>query len=806
MQYGQFDDTNKEYVITRPDTPKAWSNYLGDTQYGAIITNNAGGYSFYKSGGMGRYMRMRFNSVPMDQPGRYIYWHDLDSTDYWSASWQPVGKPLSEYKSECRHGTAYTVITSEYKGIKTETTYYVPLGKNYEVWHVKVTNTDKRPRNLRGFTYVEYASNWNAIDDLLNLQYVQYIAMMDCIDGIIDHATNIHIPIPDIKDMFKEKDQGRRSFQAIAGVDITGFDTDREVFLGPYRTYANPLAVEKGECSNSRAYGDNPCGTLQFDVPLEAGETREISVIVGPGTAYSEGVELRKTYERADQIKEELAALKNYWHSKMGGFTAHTPDQELNSTINTWGIYNSLITFAWSRAASLIYSGIDRDGLGYRDTVQDFMGVMHAIPEETRERLELMITGQVSTGGAMPVVVPITHTPGQMKAPDEEQYRADDTLWLFNAVPAYVKETGDIGFYHKVLPYADKGEATVLGHLRRAIEFSLERSGAHGLPCGLSADWNDCLRFGQKGESVFVALQLRLALKEYIEITEMLGKKAETKWAQPHLELLDKNIQQHAWDGQWFMRGYRYDGMKFGSKDVEEGQIFLNTQTWSVLSGAAKSDQARLAMNHVKERLASEHGLALCDPPYTKSDYTVVKAQLFNPGLKENGGIFIHTQGWGVMAEAMLGNGNQAYEYLRAYLPAAYNNKAEIREIEPYVVSQSTHSRLSPKFGTSRIPWLSGSATWTYYAITQYIMGVKPEYHGITLDPCIPQDWKEFSISREFRGKKLNIVVENPHGTQKGIKQLILNNQPLEGNFIPVEKLKEKNEVKVMMGLESRVF
>jgi N,N'-diacetylchitobiose phosphorylase len=798
MQYGYFDDIQKEYVITQPDTPKPWSNYLGNTEYGAIITNNAGGYSFFKSGGMGRFMRLRFNSVPLDQPGRYMYLHDKDTKDFWSASWQPVGKPLDQFKTECRHGTAYTIITSEYHGIKTETTYYVPVGKHYEVWNVKVTNTDHKIRNLRGFTYLEYAANWNAIDDLLNLQYVQYTAMMDCKDGIIDHATNPNIP--EMPDNFKEKDQGRRTFQALVNMDVSGFDTDRESFLGSYRTYANPEVVEKGQCNNSKGYGDNPCGSLQFDISLQPGEIREFAVLVGPGNASVEGIKIRNTYKNLNIVAEELEELKKFWHRKMQGFSAETPDPELNSTINTWGIYNSLITFAWSRAASLIYSGIDRDGLGYRDTVQDFMGVMHAIPEETRQRLELMITGQVSTGGAMPVVLPISHNPGHEKAPAEEHYRSDDSLWLFNAVPAYVKETGDLSFYRKVLPYADKGEDSVFGHLRRAIEFSVERSGAHGLPCGLSADWNDCLKFGQKGESVFVAMQLRLALREYMEIALILNEKEEEVWAQKLLNQLDNNIQKHAWDDHWFMRGYRFDGMKFGSKDVEEGQIFLNTQTWSIISGAASPQQAALAMKNVKERLATEYGLALCDPPYTRSDYNIVRAQLFNSGLKENGGIFVHTQGWGVMAETILGNGNQAYEYLRAYLPAAFNTKAEIREIEPYVVCQSTHTKYSPKYGASRVPWLSGSATWTYYAISQYVLGIKPEYYGISINPCIPDSWKGFTVSRIFRGKQLNINVKNPDSVQKGVKYIMLNQKQINNIHIPFEALGETNEIEVILG------
>jgi N,N'-diacetylchitobiose phosphorylase len=798
MQYGYFDDQNKEYVITSPDTPKSWSNYLGSTEYGAIITNNAGGYSFYKSGGMGRFMRMRFNSVPMDQPGRYVYLHDRSSGDFWSASWQPVGKPLDKYKSVCRHGTAYTVIKSEYSDIVSETTYFVPLGRLYEIWKVKLTNNSNLKRQLRVFTYVELAGNWSAIDDLLNIQYVQYTAKMKVTDNIIDHGTNINIP--EMPDNFMEKDQGRHTFQAIAGAEVTGYDTDREIFLGPYRTYANPLAVEKGQCNNSLAYGDNPCGVLQADINLDSGETKEFLVILGVGKAETEGKAAIKKFADISNAGKELQKVKDYWHRRMEGLSAETPDKELNSTINTWGIYNCLITYAWSRAVSLIYSGIDRDGLGYRDTVQDFLGVLHTIPEEAGERLELMITGQVSTGGAMLVIQPYDHNPGKEKPPDEEKYRSDDCMWLFNAIPAYVKETGNIDFYNKVLPYADKGEDTVFGHMKKAIEFNLGRMGTHGLPYGLFADWNDCLRFGYKGETVFVAMQLRLALSVYIEVALMLNKKNEEAWARPLLAELDKNIRTNAWDGEWFIRGYRFDGLKFGSKDVPEGQIFLNPQTWAVISGAATEEQALAIMKKVRERLFTEYGLALLDPPYTNSDYNIIRSQLFNPGLKENGGIFIHIQGWAVMAEAMLGNGNQAYEYLRSYLPAAFNTRAEIREIEPYVVCQSTHSGYSPKHGTSRIPWLSGSAAWTYYAITLYILGIKPEYNGLRIDPCIPSDWKRFTVKRVFRKKLFDILVQNDLSVQKGVKKLILNGEEIQDNFIPLDKMKDNNDVRVIMG------
>ncbi len=798
MQYGYFDDDKREYVITRPDTPKSWSNYLGSTEYGAIITNNAGGYSFWKSGGMGRFVRMRFNSIPMDQPGRYLYFHDHDSKDYWSASWQPVGKPLDQYRSVCRHGTGYTIISSRYTGLLSEVTYFVPLGKLFEIWRVRLENQSGRTRKLSIFTYTELTGNWNAIDDLLNIQYVQYTAQMKVIDGIIDHGTNIYIP--EMPDNFKEKDQGRHSFHTFVGLKLSGYDTDREAFLGPYRTYANPLVVETGKCGNSLAYGDNPCAVLEGEVVLKPGESKTFLVLMGVGRAEEEGRRAAAEFSDISRADEELEKVKRHWHNRLGELAAETPDAELNSTVNVWGTYNALITYSWSRAASLIYSGIDRDGLGYRDTVQDFLGVMHIIPQEARQRLELMITGQASTGGAMPVVLPFSHSPGKEKAPAEEDYRSDDALWLFNAVPAYVKESGDLDFYRKVLPYADKGEDSVFGHLKRAIEFSLERSGAHGLPCGLRADWNDCLRFGRDGESVFVAMQLRYALAVYQEIAELLHERREAAWAKDRLQALDDAIQRYAWDGEWFLRGFCSDGTKVGSKENSEGQIYLNPQTWAVISGAASNVQAEAIMNAVRQRLAGPYGLALCDPPYTSSDYNVIRAQLMNPGLKENGGIFMHTQGWAVIAEALLGRGDRAYETLRAYLPAAYNTRADVHEIEPYVFCQSIHGRQSPKYGAARIPWLSGSATWTMYAITQYILGIQPDYFGLKIDPCIPSSWDGFRVKRRFRGKWFDISIANPAHVQKGVRELRCNGERLEKGYIPQEIFQEENRVEVILG------
>ncbi len=797
MQFGYFDDQNKEYVITRTDTPRSWSNYLGSTEYGAIITNNGGGYSFYKSAAQGRFMRMRFNSVPLDQPGRYIYIHDKNSKDFWSATWQPVGKPLNQYESECRHGTAYTIIRSKYSNILTETLYFVPLGESFECWKLQIKNEDSKKRSLRLFTFVEYACNWNAQDDLNNLQYAQYIASMDCINGIIDHGTNIHLP--SMPDHFEKKDQGRHTFMGIIGAKVSGFDTNLETFLGPYHTYANPLVVENGACTNSKAVGDNPCGTLQIDLDLNPGESKTVIVILGIGKADVEGQQAIKMYSAPGKIDASFQELKNYWHNRLQGFSVETPDSELNSMLNMWSPFNCLITYSWSRAASLVYAGA-RDGLGYRDTLQDLIGVMHLIPEEALKRLELMITGQVASGCAMPVVKPFSHHPGQESPPKEDVLRSDDGLWLFNTIPIYVKETGDISFYDKILPYADQGEDTVLGHMKRVMEFSIRHSGKHGLPCGLSADWNDCLRLGYHGESIFVAFQLRYALKTYIEICTLLNKPDEIEWAKNQLKQLDGNLNKHCWDGDWFIRAITENGMKLGSKENDEGSIFMNVQTWAVYSGHATKEQSEKCLAALNKFLFTPYGIMLCDPPFDKTDPRVVRATFFNKGMKENAGIFCHTQGWAVIAETLLGHGNQAYQYFKTFMPSAYNDKAEIRQIEPYVYCQSTHSKTSPRYGASRLPWLSGSATWAYHAVTQYILGIQPDYHGLRIDPCIPEDWKEVTLSRRFRQKQFNIKIDNSAGVLKGVKKLILNQEEVKSNLIPLEKMRDVNEVRVVMG------
>ncbi|MBE2214652.1 MAG: N,N'-diacetylchitobiose phosphorylase [Opitutaceae bacterium] len=796
MQFGHFDDKAREYVITRPDTPRPWANYLGSTEYGALITNNAGGYSFYKTALNGRFLRARSNAVPMDQPGRYFYLRDNETADFWSSSWQPVGKPLSKYKSTCRHGTAYTIITSRYSGIETESTYFVPLGQTFEYWRLKVTNKSKKPRKLSVTTYCEFASCWNMPNDLTNLQYSQFISKAEMDNGVLSMMSHPYFKF----DPNNFLCGAGRTWMTLTGAPIAGFETTRENFFGSiYNTYANPQAVIDGKTSNFLAEGENGCGTFKADLELAPGETRELIVLLGMGTPASHGHKTIAEFGNPARCEDELRKLKAHWHGLLEGVKVQTPDAEFDSMANTWGGYNALITYAWSRHASMIYNG-ERDGLGFRDTVQDFLGAMPHLKEGIRARLELMLTGQVSNGGAMPVVQPFNHTPGKMPPPRREEYRSDDCQWFFHAIPDYVAETGDLGFYTKVLPYADQGEATVLGHLRRALEFNLERAGKNGLPCGLHADWNDCVKMGYEGESVMVAFQLRYGLVTYAQIADRLGLPEEAAWARAEQTKLETNIQKAAWDGEWYLWAIGADGHRYGSKAETEGRVYINTQVFAVMSGAASPEQGRSAMDALKRDLATPYGIMLSAPPFTHTPPTVMGGVIYNHGIKENAGIFCHTQSWAVIAECLLGNGDQAYEYYRAFMPAAYNTRAEVREIEPYVHCQTTYATCNRNAGKSRVAWLSGTASWSHHTALQWILGVRPELDGLRIDPCIPKAWPGFKVTRVFRGKTVKIEVKNPASVSKGVKSLTVDGKAIDGNLVPLDRLKDGAKVVAVLG------
>ncbi len=798
MRYGHFDEAAREYVVERPDTPRAWSNYLGSRRYGGIITQGAGGYSFTHSPGEGRILRHRYNNVPMDLPGRQFYLRDQATGDFWAAAWQATAKPLDQQPCETRFGPGYAVISSQYASIRTESTYFIPLDAEFEYWRLKVTNSGATPRRLRVFAFCEFTTEWNIVNDLLNLQYTQYIGRAFYRDAFIAASSCAHLPADPAN--FANRDQSRHWWMTQCLAPVTGHDGDREAFVGAYGGFHAPAAVVAGACTGSEGYSDNTCGALQSDVTLAPGQTADVLILLGIGEAGSVGRDVRDAFGSLDVFDQELTRLKTYWHGLLDTCRVKTPDPAFDAMTNTWGAYNALMTFEWSRSCSLVYTGDQRDGFGFRDTVQDCLGVIAMRPDTVRERLVLMLSGQDATGGAQPEVRPWSHAPGRMTPTPADRYRSDDCLWFFNAIPAYVAETGDRDFYDSVVPYADQGGATVLGHLRRALEFNCERTGANGLPCGLLADWNDCLKLGYKGESLFVAFQLRLGLDTYARITDNRALPDEAAWARRELARLDASLQKVAWDGAWFRWAIAENGTIFGTKDYPEGQVYLNTQAWAVMSGAATAVQARRALDTVRKRLASEWGVALCDPPFAHTPVDVMRAVLMNPGNKENGGIFSHTQSWAVLAEIAVGNGDQAYAYYRAFMPAAQNDRADIREIEPYVHCQSTHAPASRKAGRSRVPWLSGTASWAHVTATNYILGIRPEDEGLRIDPCIPSTWPGFTATRRFRGKTIHIEVRNPHGKNRGVASLVADGRTLGTALVPAELLTDGAHLVVTLG------
>jgi N,N'-diacetylchitobiose phosphorylase len=797
MTYGYFDDDRCEYVITKPDTPRPWSNYMGSRKYGGIIANNGGGYSFTRSPASGRILRFRYNASPMDQPGRIFYLRDMDSGEFWSSSWQPVGGPLEDYESTCRLGTSYATFESFTKGIRTKSDFFIPLDEEYEVWRLTVKNESENPREIKVFSFCEFTNDWNIQQDLFNLQYTLFISKAVFEDGFIQGSSCERLGRGTLD--LSTSDAGRFWWMTQWGGEPSGYDLDRDTFLGMYDGPAKPVVVQKGESLNSEGFGDSLCGSVSSVLRLDPGEEKEIVVLLGIGQAHKEGKAAKAKLLATGGVDGSLSALKSHWRELVTKVKAVTPDSDFDHMVNVWNSYNSLVTFEWSRSCSMVYTGDQRDGFGFRDTVQDFIGAAAMIPDLVRERLILMLSGQDATGGAQPEVRPWSHRPGSMTPTDPEKYRSDDCLWFFNAIPVYLAETGDMEFLHLVVPFADQGEGTVMGHLRRALEFNLERRGAHNLPCGLSADWNDCLKLGYHGESVFVAFQLRLGLQTYADLASRLGMTEEADWALHHLDEVDLAIQRSAWDGEWFIWAIGEDGTVYGTKQAEEGQVYLNTQVWSVISGAASPEQTEGALAAVRDRLATPYGIALCEPPFDKTSVEVMRAVLFNPSVKENGGIFTHTQSWAVIAEAMRGNGSLAYQYYRAYMPSAQNDTAEVRGIEPFVHCQSTHGRHSPKFGASRLPWLSGAVSWSCYTATHWILGFRPELDGVRIDPCVPKDWPGFRMEREFRGCRVLLTVENPHGLEKGVKRLWVDGTEIEGSLLPLNLLRDGVEVRAVI-------
>jgi cellobiose phosphorylase len=804
MRYGHFDDDQREYVITRPDTPLPWINYLGSDDYFGIISNTAGGYSFYRDARLRRLTRYRYNNAPLDLGGRYLYLRDDDSGRSWSPTWQPTLGDLEDYT--CRHGMGYTIIASRHDGIRAEITYFVPPGQTLEVWRARVTNERPEPARLSLFGTIEFCL-WDAQDDATNFQRNYSIGEVEVEDGVIYHTTE-----------YRER---RDHFAFFACSDRTaGFDTSRDAFLGPYRGWDRPIAVERGATSGSIAHGWQPIGAHQVRFELAAGETREIDFVLGyaenaaaakfdpPGSGTVDKRAVRPVIARhldPAAIDDAFDCLRRSWDDLLGAFRVETGNEHLDRMVNVWNAYQCMVTFNLSRSASLFESGIGR-GMGFRDSTQDLLGFVHMVPERARQRILDIAATQLPTGGAYHQYQPLTKRGNDAVGSGFN----DDPAWLVLAVAAYVKETGDLAILDEAIPYDNEPgtERPLADHLTRSIDYTLERLGPHGLPLIGRADWNDCLnlncfsdtpgesfqttqnREGGVAESVFIAGLFVLAANELAAIEDHRGEPAEASRLRRAAEGMVAAVDAHGWDGEWFRRAYDFFGDPVGSAVNDEGQIFIEPQGICILAGIGLEDgRAVRALASVRERLATPHGIVLQQPAFTRYQLRLGEISSYPPGYKENAGVFCHTNPWLMIAEALAGNHEGALDYYLRINPSAREPISDVHRCEPYVYAQMIAGRDAPAQGEAKNSWLTGTAAWNYVAATQWIVGIRPELDGLRIDPRFPAGWGEIRIARRFRGATYRIVV-HPAATSDAsgarVGRLVIDGRTIDGNLAPL--------------------
>lgn len=799
MRYGYFDDERREYVITRPDTPLPWINYLGNQDYFGLISNTAGGYSFYRDARLRRLTRYRYNNVPTDTGGRYLYLRDDETGLFWSPTWQPTRQSLDEY--ECRHGIGYTNIHSSYAGIRAAITYFVPLDETLEIWRLSLTNLSSRPRTVSLFSALEFAL-WDAWDDATNYQRNFNIGEVEVEDGVIYHKTE-----------YRER---RDHFAYFAcSHPLAGFDTQREAFLGPYRGWDNPQVVEAGRATNTIAHGWAPIGCHHVRLQLEAGATEEVIFILGyqenpreekfdpPESSCVNKRRVRARlayYLQPGHVDAALVELAAYWDGLLRRFTVETPDPDTNRMVNIWNAYQCMVTFNLSRSASFYESGVGR-GMGFRDSSQDLLGFVHMVPERARQRLLDLAATQLEDGGAYHQYQPLTRRGNDAVGSNFN----DDPLWLVLAVVAYLKETADYSVLDEPVPFDNQpgSEVPLYEHLRRSIDYTLNNRGPHGLPLIGRADWNDCLnlntfsaepgqsfqtattRDGKVAESVFIAGMFVLAAQEMAALAGRLGRAEEAACYRQWAGDMAAAVAEHGWDGAWFLRAYDAFGRPVGSHTNEEGQIYVEPQGFCVMAGLGREDgRAGQALDSVRERLATEHGILLHQPAYTRYRLHLGEISSYPPGYKENASVFCHTNPWIMIAEAQLGHGDQAYDYYRRINPSARERLSEIHRCEPYVYAQTIAGRDAPTYGEAKNSWLTGTAAWNYVAITQWILGIRPTYDGLEIAPVFPRWWEGFRATRTFRGVIYEIEVRRA-GPGNEVA-LLVDGQPVDGAVVPL--------------------
>jgi len=801
LRYGHFDDDRREYVISRPDTPLPWINYLGLEEYFGIISNTAGGYSFYRDARLRRVSRYRYNNAPFDLGGRYIYLRDDATGESWSPSWQPTQSTLDGY--ECRHGLSYTTIASTHRGVRAETLYCVPLGETLEVWRLRLTNLTTERRPLSVFSSVEFCL-WDAQDDATNFQRNFSTGEVEVEGSVIYHKTE-----------YRER---RNHFAYFACSEpLAGFDTAREAFLGPYRGFDRPIAVERGSAGNSIAHGWAPHGSHHVRVELGPHEEREVVFVLGyhenpvaekfdpPGSQVISKRAVTPVIERwlrPETVEVGLRDLRSRWDELLSHVQVSTPDHHTDRMVNIWNAYQCMVTSNLSRSASLYESGIGR-GMGFRDSNQDLLGFVQMIPGRARQRILDLAATQLSSGGAYHQYQPLTKRGND----DIGSGFNDDPLWMVLGVAAYLNETGDDSIVDEAVQFDNAGgsEAPLLDHLRRSVAYTLERLGPHGLPLIGRADWNDCLnlncfsdnpgepfqtvqnRSGGVAESVFIAGLFVLAARDLAAIVGRRGEDEEGRRLLAAATAMTATIAEHGWDGAWFRRAYDFFGKPVGSSVCDEGQIFVEPQGMCVMAGVGIEDgRARLALDSVRDRLLTDHGVVLLQPAYSGYRIELGEISSYPPGYKENAGIFCHTNPWIMIAEAMTGDGDGAFEVYRRTSPSVREAISEVHRCEPYVYAQMIAGHDAPTYGEAKNSWLTGAAAWNYVAITQWILGIRPERDGLRIDPVIPAAWPGFTATRRFRGSTLRITVRKPEGTTGRVCHLVVDGTRVEGNLVPL--------------------
>lgn len=796
MQYGHFDNQRREYVIDRPDIPVSWTNYLGTEETGTVISHNAGGYMFHKDPENHRITRFRANAVPLDRPGHYIYIKDKADNDYWSVSWQPVGKDLSKAKYTTRHGQSYSIFECSYKGIDASQKLFIPRGTKTELWDVVVTNHSDKARNLSVYGYCEFSFNIIEIDNQ-NFQMSMYCSGSRYENGVIEND-NFYNPT---------------MYHYFAGCfEPTSYDCLRDSFIGPYRTETNPIGIESPALAQTCELGNNHCGAIQKDIELQPGQSARLVFALGVGTM-AEGQKVRSAFSDYSKVDEAFAEINAYWADKFAKLQISTPNADMNTMLNTWNLYQSETNVVFSRFASFIEVG-GRTGLGYRDTAQDAMCVIHSNPDQCRTRIIQLLRGLTSTGYGLHLFDPAAFDPDiekeiPFKSPTVKPMPeksslvhglkdtcSDDALWLVPSICEYIRETGDIAFLDKVLGFADEGEGTVLEHMKRILEFSAKQIGDHGICLGLRADWNDCLNLGG-GESALVSFLHYWALDEFCELLRFTGKTSELDHFEKMMGTVKESCERELWDGQWYLRGFTKSGRKIGTSTDVEGKVHLESNAWAICSGLAKGEHAEKALEAIDQWLYSPWGIHLNAPSYGTPDDEIGFITRVYKGIKENGAIFSHPNPWAWIAAAKLGHGDTAMRFYDSLCPAKQNDKIEVRQSEPYSYCQFIMGRDHSAHGRARHPWLTGSAGWSYYAATHYILGVRPSYDSLVIDPCIPSIWDGFTMTRQFRGKTFEITVRNPQHKEHGVSQLKLNGEVVDR--ISVKNAKSVNKVEVLM-------